>query len=145
TNVSFTPSPFVSVALAAGHPSAGLPSSIARSALMNLVASTPFAFVGSLDTAAVTSNVLPTAIAEIAETMPLERPEPSFERKLSRHVPLGPVGGRPAPLTPVQHCPEQAPPNAPGGTLLPVPSERSFGEADDPGSASSGPGMLGLP
>ena len=109
---------------------AGLPSSIARRALMNLVASTPPGFIGSFEGVAVTSNVLPTAMAWMAETTPLLRPPPLEERKFRRHVPPGPVGARPAPLRPVQHWPALQPgtePKALGGTLLPVASERSFG------------------
>jgi len=54
--VSLMPSALVSLAACGGHPWAASPSSIARSALMNLVASTPSALVGSLDATAVTSN-----------------------------------------------------------------------------------------
>ena len=102
-NVSFVPSPFVSDAGAAGQPLAALPSSIARSALMNFVASTPFGFFGSFEGFAVTSNVLPTAIASIAFTMPALTPLPPDERKFRRQRPPGAVAARPAPLFPVQH------------------------------------------
>src|SRR5262245_51230928 len=85
-NVSLMPSPLVSLAEPGGHPCLGSPSSFARSALMNLVASTPFGLVGSFDGSHVTSKFDPAASAAMALMMPSETPVPlELARKFSRH------------------------------------------------------------
>src|SRR5262249_27669505 len=114
--------------LAGGHPCSGSPSAMARRFWMNCVASTPPGLVGSLDTTAVTSNVVPALMAPMALTMLSLNPVPLSISKFRRHVPFGPSGALAAPLTPVQHIPfPHAPPNAVTGTLLFERSESVLG------------------
>src|SRR5439155_25851434 len=126
-NVSLMPSPSVSVAVRGKQPSGAEPSSIARNALMNFVASTPPGLLGSFEATAVTSKIVPTLMAEIAVTMLSPRPTPLRIWKFNRQLPEGPVGARPPPPARVQHCPAPHEPlNAEGSTWLSVASERSF-------------------
>src|SRR4051812_27761949 len=84
--VSLMPSPLVSLAAVGSQPCVLSPSSIARIDLMNLVASTLSALVGSFDGTAVTSKFEPAESAAMAPTIPSETPVPlELALKLSKH------------------------------------------------------------